>query len=48
MSQGAVKVAVHRLRSRYREKLRGEIAATISDVNDVDDEIRTLFATFST
>ncbi len=47
MSEGAVKVAVHRLRARYRELLRREIAETISDESDVDDEIRKLFDTFS-
>ena len=43
-SEGAVKVAVHRLRQRYRELLRGEIADTIADPGEIDDEIRNLFA----
>ena len=30
MTEGAVKVAVHRLRQRYRELLRAEIAETVS------------------
>jgi RNA polymerase sigma-70 factor (ECF subfamily) len=47
ISEGAAKVAVHRLRARYRESLRAEIAATVSDPSDVDDEIRRLFAAFS-
>jgi len=47
MTEGAVKVAVHRLRVRYRERLRAEIAQTVSDPGDVDDEIRMLFQTFS-
>jgi RNA polymerase sigma-70 factor (ECF subfamily) len=42
MSTGAVKVAVHRLRKRYRELLRAEIAHTVSDPSDVDDEMRHL------
>ncbi len=43
MTPGAVKVAVHRLRGRYRELLRGEIARIVDDPADVDDEIRNLF-----
>jgi DNA-directed RNA polymerase specialized sigma24 family protein len=43
MTEGAVKVAVHRLRGRYRELLRDEIAQTVADPADVDDEIRDLF-----
>lgn len=46
MSEGAVKVAVHRLRRRYRELLREEIAQTVSSPEEVDDEIRNLFASF--
>jgi RNA polymerase sigma factor (sigma-70 family) len=42
MSEGAVKVAVHRLRRRYREVLREAIAATVADPAEVDDEIRHL------
>jgi RNA polymerase sigma-70 factor (ECF subfamily) len=44
MTEGAVKVAVHRLRRRYRELLRAEIAQTVADSGEVDDEIRELFA----
>ncbi len=44
MSEGAVRVAVHRMRQRYRELLRSEIAQTVSTQSDVDDEIRSLFA----
>ena len=43
MTEGAVKVAAHRLRGRYRELLREEIAQTVADPADVDDEIRDLF-----
>ena len=42
MSAGAFKVAVHRLRKRYREVLRAEIARTVADPAQVDDEIRYL------
>src|SRR5213594_669653 len=44
MREGAVKVAVHRLRARYREVLRAEIAHTVSSAADVEEEIRHLFA----
>ena len=42
MSEGAVKVAVHRLRKRFRELLRQEIAQTLTDEADVEDELRYL------
>jgi RNA polymerase sigma-70 factor (ECF subfamily) len=44
LSEGAVKVAVHRLRQRYRELLREEIAQTLDDPAQVEEEIRALFA----
>jgi RNA polymerase sigma-70 factor (ECF subfamily) len=44
MSEGAVKVAVHRLRRRYRELLRDQIGQTVADPELIDDEIRELFA----
>jgi RNA polymerase sigma-70 factor (ECF subfamily) len=43
-SEGAVKVAVHRLRRRYREVLRAEIADTVASPGEVEDELRNLFA----
>lgn len=43
MSEGAIKVAVHRLRRRFGALLREEIADTLSDPAEVDDEIRELF-----
>ena len=42
-SEGAIKVAVHRLRHRYRELMRARIAATVGE-GDVDDELRHLLA----
>lgn len=42
ISEGAVKVAIHRLRQRYRELLRSAIAATVSSEADLDDEMRYL------
>lgn len=44
MSEGAVKVAAHRLRQRYRERLRAAIAETVDSPAEIDDEIRALFA----
>jgi len=47
MSEGAVKVALHRLRRRFGEVLRSEIADTVSSPEEIDDEIRHLFAAIS-
>jgi RNA polymerase sigma-70 factor (ECF subfamily) len=47
LSEGAVKSAVHRLRLRHRDLLRDEIAATLDNRNEVDDEIRYLIQTLS-
>jgi RNA polymerase sigma factor (sigma-70 family) len=43
-SEGAVRVAAHRLRRRYGKLLRQEIAATVDTPAEVDDEIQSLFA----
>jgi RNA polymerase sigma-70 factor (ECF subfamily) len=48
IDETAVRVAVHRLRKRYRQLLRNEIAQTLSDGADVDEEMRALFGAFST
>jgi RNA polymerase sigma-70 factor (ECF subfamily) len=45
MSAGAVKVAVHRLRRRYRETLRRRVADTVDSSEEVEDEIRHLLRT---
>jgi RNA polymerase sigma-70 factor (ECF subfamily) len=42
VSESAVKVAVHRLRQRYRELLRDEIVQTLGDANAVEEELRHL------
>jgi RNA polymerase sigma factor (sigma-70 family) len=42
MSEGAVKVAVHRLRQRFREAIRSEIAQTVATPAEVDEELRYL------
>jgi len=43
MTENAVKVAVHRLRRRFRELLRQEISHTVASEQEIDDEIRALF-----
>ncbi len=42
MTGGSVKVAVHRLRERFRELLRAAVAETVHDPADVDAELRHL------
>lgn len=42
-TEGSLRVTIHRLRRRYRELFRSEIAQLVSDSADVDDEIRHLF-----
>ncbi len=44
LSEGAARVAMHRLRRRFGELLRGEIAHTVASPAEVDEEIRQLFA----
>lgn len=43
ISEGAVKVAAHRLRQRFGELLRQEIAQTVASPDEIDAEIRDLF-----
>jgi DNA-directed RNA polymerase specialized sigma24 family protein len=47
-SEGAVKTAVHRLRRTFQVSLRKDIAETVSDPSDVDDEIRYLVRALAT
>jgi len=47
VSEGAAMVAAHRLRRRYRDLLHSEIAQTVADPQDVEEEIRSLFASLS-
>jgi RNA polymerase sigma-70 factor (ECF subfamily) len=47
MSEGAVRVAVHRLRRRYRELLKQEIVQTLSDPAQAGEEMRALLGAFS-
>jgi DNA-directed RNA polymerase specialized sigma24 family protein len=44
MSEGALKVAVHRLRQRYGELVRAEIAETVATQGEAEEELRYLFA----
>ncbi|HEY3915719.1 MAG TPA: sigma-70 family RNA polymerase sigma factor [Verrucomicrobiae bacterium] len=46
-TEGAVRVAVHRLRRRYREVLREEIAQTLSDPTQAEEELQSLFTALS-
>jgi len=47
MDETAVRVAVHRLRKRYRQLLRDEISQTLADESQVDEEMRALFGAFA-
>jgi RNA polymerase sigma factor (sigma-70 family) len=47
VSEASLKVMVHRLRKRYRELLRQEIAHTVANPEAVDDELRYLFEVLS-
>jgi RNA polymerase sigma factor (sigma-70 family) len=46
MAESALRVAAHRLRKRYRKLLREEIAQTVTGPDEIEDEIRSLFAAF--
>ena len=47
MTEAAIKMAVQRMRAHYRELLREEIAKTVVSEDQIDEEIRHLFVTFS-
>jgi RNA polymerase sigma factor (sigma-70 family) len=47
LSEGALRVAMHRLRQRYREVLRAEIAHTVNEPGEVEEELRYLFRVLS-
>jgi DNA-directed RNA polymerase specialized sigma24 family protein len=44
VSEGAARVAVHRMRKRFREIFREEIAATVATAGEVEDEVRHLLS----
>ena len=47
LTEGTVRVTVHRLRGRYRELLRDEVRQTISDPAQMEEEMRTLLSAFA-
>lgn len=47
MTEGAVKVAIHRLRKRFRELVQAEIGQTVGDPSEVQDELRYLLEVLS-
>ena len=47
-SEGALKVAIHRLRKRYRELFRLEIADTVADPTEIESELRYLASVLTT
>jgi RNA polymerase sigma-70 factor (ECF subfamily) len=44
MTAEALKVSIHRLRRRYAELIRAEIAQTVTTPDEIEDELRELFA----
>ncbi|MBL8751965.1 MAG: hypothetical protein JNK15_01585 [Planctomycetes bacterium] len=44
LSDGALRVALHRLRGQLRERIRDEVAQTVDDPADIEDELRALRA----
>lgn len=48
LTEGALRVAVHRMRNRLKECLRQEVAQTVATAGEVDDELRHLLAVLST
>ena len=46
-TEGSVRVAVHRLRTRYRELLQEEILRTVASPDDLAEELRSLLALFA-
>jgi RNA polymerase sigma-70 factor (ECF subfamily) len=47
LSEGAAKVAVHRLRKRFRELIRSELAQTLAEPNTIEEELRYLVEVLS-
>ena len=47
MTEAAIKMAVSRMRQRYGELLRAEIANTVTTPEEVEEELRALFAVLS-
>jgi len=47
LREGAVRVAIHRLRQRFAECLRSEVRHTLGNTGDLEEEIRELFRALS-
>ncbi|MEO7598938.1 MAG: sigma-70 family RNA polymerase sigma factor [Opitutus sp.] len=47
-TEGAIKVAVHRFRARFKEQLHHEVAQTVEDPSAIEDELRHLLASLTT
>jgi RNA polymerase sigma-70 factor (ECF subfamily) len=47
LTESAIKQAVHRMRLRYRELFREEIAQTVAGPGEVEDELKHVFAVLS-
>ena len=47
LTEGAAKVAIHRLRKRFRELVKAEVAQTVDDTTQVQDELRYLLEVLS-
>jgi RNA polymerase sigma-70 factor (ECF subfamily) len=47
MNEASVKMAVHRLRQRYREVIRAEIAETVAQPSEIEDELKEVFLALS-
>jgi len=47
MTEAALKMAVSRMRHRYGELLRAEIANTVASSEEIEEELRALFAALS-
>jgi RNA polymerase sigma-70 factor (ECF subfamily) len=47
MTENALNVAVHRLRQRFRHRLKEEVSETLADPGQTEDELRSLLAVLS-
>jgi RNA polymerase sigma-70 factor (ECF subfamily) len=47
MTEGATRVAVHRLRLRFRELLRAEVAQTLTQPSQLEEEVQSLLQAFT-
>ena len=47
LSEANVKVIIHRSRKRYKDLLKAEVARTVERKDEIDDELKELFAALS-